>query len=462
MDVQGAFLRGPKQPIAWMRSPHDQRTYTKGVENIWAVTGNMYGRVDAAKIWFDYLSSFLHKLGYESSITDPCLFIKIEEGGHMTQLVWHVDDSCYWFTDPACLKAFEDAITKEYGDCGTHEPTIFLGINIQQGNGEIHISSRTLIERASKKFFDTEDLKTINLSKANTPFPSHNSAMGDIVSLDDCPDVLNGQPPLDKPYRELVGTLLFVTLTTRPDSAWHTSQLGRVQANPGLRHWKLAVSVLKYLLATREYGISYKSVLTPLEYYTDASWGDVRPSTVKESNLYRLTDGRYTKVPDITLIDVKDPHARRSSFGYIGFLAGGPISWRSQVQQGRRALSTCESELHAATEAAKDILHMKGILATMQLMHTEPITLHEDNQSTIRVITRMGITQRTKHYELRLYFLRDLSDVIHITYCPTQKMLADPLTKNRNAETLHGLRAHLVRPFGVRHTLPTYGDEPDE
>jgi hypothetical protein len=199
-----------------------------------------------------------------------------------------------------------------------------------------------------------------------------------------------------------------------------------------------------------------------MEYYTDASWGDVRPSTVKETNLYRLKDGVYIKVPDITLIDVKDPHARRSSFGFIGFLAGGPISWRSQIQQGRRALSTCEAELHAATEAAKDILHMKGIVATMNLVHTAPILLHEDNQSTIRVLTRMGITQRTKHYELRLYFLRDLGDVIHITYCPTQKMLADLLTKNLNVETLHGLRVHIVRPFGIRHALPTYGEDKGE
>ena len=459
LDVQGAFLRGPKQPVAWMRSPHDQRTYTKGVEDVWAVTGNMYGRVDAAKIWFDFLSSFLTKLGYESSLTDPCLFVKNEGGGHWTQLVWHVDDACYWSTDPAKLKAFEEAITAEYGDCSIHEPALFLGINIRQGDGEIHISSRTLIERASKKFFATEDLDKINLTKAQTPFPSHNSAMGDVVSLDDCPDILNGEKPLDKPYRELVGTLLFITLTTRPDCAWHTSQLGRVQANPGERHWKLAVAVLKYLLATREYGISYKPVLTPMEYYTDASWGDVKPSTVKESNLYRLKAGVYTKIPDITLIDVKDPHARRSSFGFIGFLAGGPISWRSQIQQGRRALSTCEAELHAATEAAKDILHMKGIVATMHLVHTEPILLHEDNQSTIRVLTRMGITQRTKHYELRLYFLRDLGDVIHITYCPTQKMLADLLTKNLNVETLHGLRVHIVRPFGKRHALPTYGED---
>ena len=154
--------------------------------------------------------------------------------------------------------------------------------------------------------------------------------------------------------------------------------------------------------------------MTPLEYWSDASWGDIKPATVKQSNLYRKVNGRFIPVPDITLIDVTDPHARRTSFGWIGVLAGGPISWRSQVQQGRRALSTCEAELHAATEAAKDILHVKELLGHMLIQHDSPIALYEDNQSTIRVVTRLGITARTKHYELRLYFLRDLRDVINI------------------------------------------------
>ena len=455
LDVPGAFLHAPALKTLWMRSPHDQKTYTEsGEEEVWAVKGNMYGRVEAAKLWHDHLAAFLNKHGYESSTSDPCLFVKDEGDGHWTQMVWHVDDCCYWSTDPAKREELEKLITEEYGDCGIHEPTLFLGINIQQGNDEIHISSKTLIERAAKHFFKQEDLTLINTARATTPFPSHNSAMGDNVNLDDCPDAMKGEAPLDKPYRELVGTLLFVTITTRPDCAWHTSQLGRVQSNPGKRHWQLACSVLRYLLATSDLGISYRPVLAPMEYYTDASWGDVRPSTVKQTNLYKKIGGKYVSVPDITLIDVTDPDARRSSFGYLAILAGGPISWRSQVQPGRRALSTCEAELHAATEAAKDCLHMKALVGDMHLEHTEPIQMHEDNQSTIRVIQRMGITQRTKHYELRLYFLRDLVDVIHITYCPTQKMLADILTKNLPAETLRGLREQLVSKFNDRHDMP--------
>ena len=458
LDIQGAFLRGPKQPLLWMRSPHDQKTYTpEGKEEVWAVTGNMYGRKEASKIWYDCLATFLTKHGYIPSVSDPCLFVKHESDGHWTQAVFHVDDCCYWSTDPTKMVAFEQLITSEYGDAGIHVPSLFLGINIAQARDQIHISSRTLIEKAAKKFFKTEDLSKINLAKANTPFPSHNSAMGDVVSLDDCPDPLTGGKKLDKPYRELVGTLAFVTLTTRPDCAWHTSHLGRVQANPGERHWKLACSVLRYLLRTKDHGILYRPVMTPLEYWSDASWGDIKPATVKQSNLYRKVNGRFIPVPDITLIDVTDPHARRTSFGWIGVLAGGPISWRSQVQQGRRALSTCEAELHAATEAAKDILHVKELLGHMLIQHDSPIALYEDNQSTIRVVTRLGITARTKHYELRLYFLRDLRDVINITYCPTQQMLADLLTKNLGAETLTGLRDQIVKRFDVRHSLPTYG-----
>jgi hypothetical protein len=131
---------------------------------------------------------------------------------------------------------------------------------------------------------------------------------------------------------------------------------------------------------------------------------------------------KYIPIKGAKWIDPKDPDGRRSSFGYLAILSNAPINWQSQIQKGRRALSTTESELYAATLAAKDLLHVRSTLQPMGYSCVDPITIHEDNQSTINQILRSGISARTKHIELRWYYLRDLEteSITSIQYCPTE------------------------------------------
>ena len=42
-----------------------------------------------------------------------------------------------------------------------------------------------------------------------------------------------------RPYRSLIGCLLYITTCTRPDVAFVVTQLSRFLENPGLLHWKL-------------------------------------------------------------------------------------------------------------------------------------------------------------------------------------------------------------------------------
>lgn len=80
----------------------------------------------------------------------------------------------------------------------------------------------------------------------------------------------------DKPYRELVGGLVYLAHATRPDIAFATNALSRFASDPGIVHWKLAKRVLRYLRDTSYYGITYVKDKSVLRAFTDSDWaGDI-------------------------------------------------------------------------------------------------------------------------------------------------------------------------------------------
>ncbi|CAI7801334.1 unnamed protein product [Closterium sp. NIES-53] len=128
-----------------------------------------------------------------------------------------------------------------------------------------------------------------------------------------------------EPYPELVGSLMYAMMCTRPDLAYPVSVLSRYVA-PGRftdLHWKAAKRVLRYLQGTKSNVLTLGGLSPPrLEGYTDSSWAD-------------------------------DQTDRRSSQGYCFTLGSGIVSWRS-TRSSVVSLSSCEAELYAGTMAAQE------------------------------------------------------------------------------------------------------------
>lgn len=64
---------------------------------------------------------------------------------------------------------------------------------------------------------------------------------------------------INVPYREHIGSLLFLALYTRPDILFAATKLSQYNSNPEKQHWQQAKHVLRYLSATRDHGIVYKT-----------------------------------------------------------------------------------------------------------------------------------------------------------------------------------------------------------
>jgi hypothetical protein len=95
------------------------------------------------------------------------------------------------------------------------------------------------------------DLTNCNI--VNTPLPD-----GLILSPHDCPPINEVDRELQSKYRSIVGSLMFAALYWRPDICYSVGHLSRFLHIPGTKHLKAAKHILRYLKATKGYGITFK------------------------------------------------------------------------------------------------------------------------------------------------------------------------------------------------------------
>lgn len=121
---------------------------------------------------------------------------------------------------------------------------------------------------------------------------------------------------------------------------------------------------------------------------------------------------------------------RKSNSGYVFILNGGVISGAGR-KQNCVALSSTEAEFGPLSEACKEAIWLIKILEDCKIKFNLPMRIFEDNQSVLKMIEEEKLSNRTKHIDTRYYFVKDFIErgLIACSYCPTEDMLADLLTK---------------------------------
>jgi hypothetical protein len=74
-------------------------------------------------------------------------------------------------------------------------------------------------------------------------------------------------------YRELVGSLTYLTTTTRSDISFAVSCLGQFNNCYKEEHWKAAKRILCYLKGTIGVGLTYGPNAEPIKGFVDVDWG---------------------------------------------------------------------------------------------------------------------------------------------------------------------------------------------
>ena len=202
-------------------------------------------------------------------------------------------------------------------------------------------------------------------------------------------------------YQQLIGTLLYASIGTRPDIAFAVTRSSRYNANLTDEHHRYAQYILKYLKGTIGTRTHYDgSSHVGLIGYSDSDWGENKDD-------------------------------RHSTSGQVFSLANGAISWRSRRQK-TVALSVAEAEYMELAETAKQAARLRCFSQEIGRSPTHPTTICADNQAAIFLAMNPAQQTRIKHMDIHYHYIREQVENEKVTIChiPGEDNPADLFTKS--------------------------------
>ena len=236
-------------------------------------------------------------------------------------------------------------------------------------------------------------LKHFNMTNAKsvpTPLPS-----GYIPTPNDGPE----DAQLRTRYHQVIGSLLYLMLGTRPDIAYAVTKLSQFTANPSQDHLNKALYICRYLVGTDNYKLVYGQTDEGFIAFADSDWGS-------------------------------DSKTRRSTTGHLVFLGGAAISWLSRAQK-TVALSSTEAEYMSLSDTSRQLAWIHSLMSELK-MPINHIPLCGDNQGAIFIASNAVTEKRTKHMDIRYHYIKEVVEQgkVRLYFVKTDENPADMLTKN--------------------------------
>ena len=140
------------------------------------------------------------------------------------------------------------------------------------------------------------------------------------------------------PYISVVGSLMYLAVTTRPDITYAARMLARFNSNPGPAHWQAAKHVLRYLKGTTHHKLVYHPSTSPEPFitYSDADHGG-------------------------------NPDNGKSTGGYVVKIGSGVVSWSSKLQPFLSTMKQSTSLLLRQARRSSGCVSSWGSLAMTSL-----------------------------------------------------------------------------------------------
>jgi hypothetical protein len=371
----------------------------------------LYGLHASGKEWNQLLTRWMVDVqGFVQSSCDECLFIKTVHpqhnraqdrdqsrcrqrcdesslaAGEGLYVCLYVDDLLYT-GDTDLVKGFKTTIGKRF-KIKHLDATTFLGLSIDydKTGGTLSLGQEKYTESILRRF------GMLKCNAATTPMATSKKL-----------EKQEGQcknPDLQTLYRQKVGCMMFLAVSTRPDISYAVKELSRHLVHPAETHMQAAKRVLRYLRGTIDHCLVY--------------------TREQKVHVYGSADADWAG----------EAETAKSTTGY-GFSAGsGVLTWKAATQSIVSHSST-EAELIALDDASREMAYLEQLFACFDIPVKMPVPIFQDNQSTIRLVQGGHFNPRTKHMNVRYHYCHNLVTEGKVVpeYLPTDQMPSDVLTK---------------------------------
>jgi hypothetical protein len=430
MDVKTAFLTADVQEKIYVQQPPGY--VVKGYEGwVLELCRSLYGLRQAPRNFNQEFSAFLLTLGLTPCPADPCVFYRYDPiTNAVCFLSLYVDDIVLTGNDAAYIEKVRSGLHAKYTMSADDAITMILGMNIQRDR-----SKRSL--RIHHDVYIRDLLSRFDISDTSYPYATP-AADDTYTQYIEAVFRQDARTRVDYDYRAVVGCLVYLANTTRPDIANITRFLSGFVTSWTDIHCLFAQRVLKYLSLTPSLGLHYcfdgadetkfgdvvggvsfgqDALVKDLEAYTDASWAD-----------------NYSD-------------ATSTSGSYVTW-SGCLLAWKS-VKQRVIATSSMESEFIAMNECLSEIKSLVFLLENLSSTHfratmdsasqdtidlvREAARIHVkgDNMAAIKIGNQDVNTKRSRMVNVKFHLLKEavVDKLIDFRYVCSKENIADIFTK---------------------------------
>jgi len=333
-DFVSAYLQGDLEAgeVVYCLPPpgHAGEKGADGQPRVCKVLKPIYGMAQAGRRWQRSLFPWLLEQGFTAMHADACVFHKTSTistpKGPREETVYvgvYVDDLTitYKYDEPYSLySTFTKAMVARWKVEDEGDIEDLLGVEFSFSDKAITLKQTAYIERMVREYLPDGIPDTIQVSSlpCDKTLPQ---VVADALSCTDAPD-----PALLKRYQSIVGALLYAATNTRPDIAFAVNYLCRAMSRPSPELLERAYVVLAYLARHKDIGLCYEADGKPLRGQSDSDWG-----------------------------------VQHSITGWLFKYSSACVSWGSK-KQSNVALSSCEAEIMAGSEASKEGVYPPPLL----------------------------------------------------------------------------------------------------
>ena len=241
IDIRTAYLNASMDMDVYGQQPEGFEVGASGT--VARVLHALYVCKQAERLWGNPCHMKLTDVGAERSTADPTMYVWRHAVHGPIFILVHEDDMAVAAKKLAGVSAAKDVVLSTYKgrDLGASDTLLGMRVCRDRAAGTLSLSCPGVTVALLQQFGMSD-------SRPNKLPLATKDSLGQ-----------TGQQRLldTTPYAELVGSILYLSITTRPDLAYASGLLARYMSNLEEQHWTAAKGVLRYLSGTVKHGLCY-------------------------------------------------------------------------------------------------------------------------------------------------------------------------------------------------------------